>query len=124
MSLEAGGVFERPDGTIDPTTDGPLAHGAILLRGSIGRALTALYLAVTGRSVLRTRALPAWVGHSAYAIALWNLAFVPALYFGSEAAVFYSALGWGNTAMTASFLPYWMFAVGIASRRSDMIRRA
>jgi hypothetical protein len=40
--------------------------------------------------------LPTWVGRTAYVLALINLAFVPALYFGDNAADFYSAQGWGH----------------------------
>ena len=48
-------------------------------------------------------------------LALVNLAFVPSLYFGIDAARFYSALGWGNTALTAGLFLYWVAAVGIAA---------
>lgn len=116
-SLEAGAVFGTPDGTIDPTTDGPLAQGSILLHGSIPRILTAVFLAATGYAVPRTRVLPAWLGGAAYGIALLNLAFVPSIYFGKDAAQFYSALGWGNTAFAASFIAYWIMAAGIAMLR-------
>jgi hypothetical protein len=34
-ALEAGVVFGAPDGTLDPTTDGVLAHANILIHGSI-----------------------------------------------------------------------------------------
>lgn len=114
ISLETGAVLGAPNGTIDPTTDGPLAYGNILIHGSIGRALTALYLATAGYALLRTKALPSWVGRTAYAIAAVNLAFVPSLYFGKDPAQFYSALGWGNTALTASLVGYWTMAAGIA----------
>jgi hypothetical protein len=54
---------------------------------------------------------------SAYIIAAVNLAFVPSLYFGQDAAEFYSAVGWGNSALTASLLAYWVTAIGIAVLR-------
>jgi hypothetical protein len=34
------------------------------------------------------------------------------LYFGIDAARFCSALGWGNTALTAGLILYWAAAVG------------
>jgi hypothetical protein len=46
-----------------------------------------------------------------------NLAFIPALYFGLDEASFYSALGWGNTALTASLFGYWVGAAGISLLR-------
>lgn len=115
ISLEVGVVLGTPSGTFDPTTDGPLAHGNILLEGSVTRMLTALLLTAAGFAILRTRALPRWAGRSAYLLAVVNLAFVPSLYFGIDAGRFYSALGWGNTALTAGLLTYWTAAVGIAA---------
>jgi hypothetical protein len=116
-SLEAGAVFGAPDGTIDPTIDGPLAEGSILIHGSITRLLAAVFLAAAGYAVLRTRMLPGWVGRAAYGIALFNLAFVPSIYFGKDPARFYSAVGWGNTAFAASFILYWILVVGIIMLR-------
>jgi hypothetical protein len=128
ISLETGVVLGAPDGTLDPTTDGPLAHANILLHGSADRLVTALLLTAAGSGILRTRALPRWAGSSAYVLAVVNLAFVPSLYFGTDAAAFYSALGWGNTALTSGLLLYWVAAVGIAAmvstRRARSPRRA
>ncbi len=117
ISLEAGGVLGTPDGTLDPTIHGPLAEGNMLLHGSVTRIVTAVLLTAAGYTILRTQALPKWAGQSAYAIAVVNLAFVPSLYFGRDAAQFYSAVGWGNSALTASFFAYWMMACGIAMLR-------
>ena len=116
-SMEVGGVLGHPSGSIDPTVDGPLAEGSMLLHGSVGRILTAVLLAAAGYAILHTTALPAWAGWSAYIIAGVNLAFVPSLYFGPDAAQFYSAVGWGNSALTASLLVYWVTAIGIAVLR-------
>jgi hypothetical protein len=117
ISLEAGVVFGAPDGTLDPTIDGPLAHGNILIHGPIKRLLTAILLLAAGFAIARARILPAWLGHAAYAVAVFNLAFVPSIYFGKDATRFYSALGWGNSAFCASFLAYWMVAVSIVLLR-------
>ena len=116
-ALEAGVIFGRPDGTLDPTIDGPLADANVLIHGSIKRLLTVVILVPAGYAVLRTKILPAWVAWSAYIIALVNLAFVPSLYFGRDVNAFYSAIGWGNSAFVASFLGYWVLAVGVAALR-------
>ena len=113
-TFPAGGA---PDGTLDPTTDGPLAHGNILIHGPIKRLLTAILLSAAGFAVIRSHVVPRWMGIAAYVIALFNLAFVPSIYFGSDATQFYSALGWGNSAFCASFLAYWIVAVAIALLR-------
>jgi hypothetical protein len=114
-ALEAGVVFGAPDGTLDPTTDGVLAHANILIHGSIKRLLTAIMLVPAGYAVLRTRMLPRWVAWSAYIVAACNVAFVPSLFFGVDVTKFYSAHGWGNSAFVGGFLGYWILAVGIAS---------
>ncbi|MGC4937962.1 hypothetical protein [Kribbella sp. DT2] len=113
-SIEAGVVLETPDGTLDPTVDGPLAHANMLLHGSVARLLTAVTLIAAGHAILRSGVLPRWAGHSAYVVAAINLAFVPSLFFGTDAAQFYSAVGWGNSALTAALIVYWALAVGVA----------
>ncbi|MGW6866341.1 hypothetical protein [Streptomyces sp. NPDC054901] len=118
-SLEAGIVLERSDGGLDPTVDGPLAHANMLLHGSAARLLTAVLLAAAAYAILRTEVLPRWTGYTAHAVAAVNLAFVPSLFFGTDAADFYSAVGWGNTALTAALLVYWAFAVGVALLRHN-----
>jgi hypothetical protein len=65
--------------------------------------------------------LPSWLGRVAYSIAFLNLLFVPAMYFGTDAAQFYSAIGWGNSALVASFIAYWMLAVGVTLLRQPQI---
>lgn len=119
ISLEVGAIYGAPDGTIDPTIDGPLAHGTMLIHGSIGRALTALILTAAGYAILRTRIFAVWIGRAAYIIALINVMFIPSLFFGTDAARFYSAVGWGNSALVASLIGYWCLAVGVA-----LLRRA
>ncbi|MCX5585157.1 hypothetical protein ACFV0H_26385 [Streptomyces erythrochromogenes] len=117
-SVEAGVVLEHPGGTLDPTVDGPLAHANMLLHGSVARLLTAILLSAAGHAILRSGVLPRWTGRTAQAVAAVNLAFVPSLFFGTDAAAFYSAVGWGNTALTASLVVYWALAAGIALLRT------
>jgi hypothetical protein len=117
VSLEVGVVFGAPAGTLDPTIDGPLAQGNMLIHGSIKRLLTAIMMVAAGAAVLHTRLVPRWLGHAAFAIAAFNFLFVPSIYFGTDPTRFYSAIGWGNSAFCASFLAYWILAVGIALLR-------
>jgi hypothetical protein len=121
ISLEVGGVLRAPDRTVDPTIDGPLAAGATLFYGSIGRALTCVYLIVVGFGIQRTRIVPGWVARFAYVIAAINLAFVPSLYFGADATRFYSAIGWGNTALVASLIGWWTMATGATLLRRSTV---
>ncbi|MFI7382832.1 hypothetical protein [Streptomyces sp. NPDC049813] len=112
--LEAGAVIAA-DQPVDPTVT---VSGTYILYGSIGRLLLALFLAVLGHTVSRTRLLPAWTGRSALALAGVNLAFVPSLFFGNDPAHFYAANGWGTTASMGAVLSYWLLAFGISAYRS------
>lgn len=116
-AFETGAVFGQPDGTLDPTIDGPLAHANVLMHGSIKRLLTSVIMFSAGYAVQRTRIFPKWAAWSAYVVGLCNLAYVPSLFFGTDVTKFYSAIGWGNTALVGSFIAYWMVAVGIAAMK-------
>lgn len=94
LSNEAGVAFGAPDGSMDPTTDGPLAAANILAHGSVKRMLTAVYLISTSYATSRSGILPRWIGVLGYAIAAVNIAFIPALFFGTDVTHFYSAHGW------------------------------
>jgi hypothetical protein len=58
ISLEAGVVLDNPDGTVDPTVDGPVAHANMLLHGSVPRLLTAVMLIAAGYAILQSGVLP------------------------------------------------------------------
>ena len=118
LSNEAGVAFGTPDGSMDPTTDGPLAAANILAHGSIKRMLTAVYLISTSYATIRSGILRRWIGVLGYAIAAVNIAFIPALFFGTDVTHFYSAHGWGNSALAGSLIIWWMLAVSIALLRS------
>jgi DNA-binding NarL/FixJ family response regulator len=117
ISLETGVVLQTTDGTVDPTVDGPVAHANMLLHGSIARLLTAVTLFAAGAAIVRSGILPRWIGRAAYVVAVINLAFVPAMFFGDDAAHFYSAVGWGTAATAATLVLYWALAAGIAALR-------
>jgi hypothetical protein len=117
ISLETGIVLETTDGKVDPTVDGPVAHANMLLHGSIPRLLTAATLLAAGAAIVRSGILPRWIGRAAYVVAVINVAFVPAMFFGDDATHFYSAVGWGTAATAATLLLYWALAAGIAALR-------
>jgi hypothetical protein len=117
QSMEAGAAIST-DHDIDTTIEGPFAPAQYLLQGAISRLLMALFLITVGIAVSRLRFLPAWVARSAYVLAAANLAFVPAMYFGDNAADFYSAQGWGTTASMGALWSLWTLAVSISMLRS------
>jgi hypothetical protein len=117
-SLETGPAIADPGDRIDPTTTGPLAAGDILLHGSANRTVVAVLMLAAGFAIVRSRVLPRWVGVIAFVVAAANVACIPSLFFGPDAARFYSALGWGNSALTASLICYWTGLGGIAMMRA------
>jgi len=117
QSMEAGTaiVSKVP---IDPTVEGVLAPGQFLLWGSIGRLMTTLFLSASGFAILRGRFMPAWLAWLAFLVALINLAFVPAMFFGYDAAQFYSAVGWGTTATAPVLVVCWIIIASILLLRT------
>jgi hypothetical protein len=112
QSMEAGTaiVSKVP---IDPTIDGALAPGQFLLFGSFGRAMTTLFLSASGIAILRGRLMPGWLGILAWILALINLAFIPSMFFGPDAAQFYSAVGWGTTATIPVLVVCWILVASV-----------
>ncbi|GIH19814.1 hypothetical protein [Rugosimonospora africana] len=117
QAMEAGAAISV-DHDIDTTTEGPFAPAQYLMQGAISRLLMALFLIALAITISRLRFLPSWVGRSAYVLAAINLAFVPAVFFGDNAADFYSAQGWGTTASMGALWSLWTFAVSISTLRS------
>lgn len=117
QSMEVGAAI-AVDQDIDTTTEGPFAAAQYLMQGGIARLLMALFMIALGVAVFRLRLLPRWVGTSAYVLAAVNLAFVPAVFFGDDAADFYSAQGWGTTASMGMVWSLWTLAVSVSLLRS------
>lgn len=113
-SLEAGVVFGAPDGSLDPTIDGPLAHANMLAHGPIKRMLTAIYLVAAGFAAAESQLIAPWLRKAGYLVAAINLAFVPSLYFGTDPTAFYAVHSWANSAVTGSLIIYWVIAVSIS----------
>ncbi|GJG89452.1 hypothetical protein tb265_46330 [Gemmatimonadetes bacterium T265] len=109
-ALEGGLAIASPQ-DVDPTI---AANGVYLLYGSIGRVLTAAFVGLAGYLAGAAGLLPRWTTRFAYALALFSLAFVPSLYFGNDPTSFYSANGWGTTAVAGSSMLYWVLAAGLA----------
>lgn len=116
QSMEVGTAISV-DRDIDTTTEGPFAPAQYLMQGAIARVLMALFLVALAVVVVRTGAMSRWVGRSALVLAAVNLAFVPAVYFGDDAARFYSAQGWGTTATMGALWSLWTVAVGLGLLR-------
>jgi hypothetical protein len=112
-SLEAGGVLNPTGTAIDATQDGLLAQGNYLLYGSISRLLMATFMILNGIITFKTKIFPKWTGWLAIIIGIINSAFIPSLFFGTDAGDFYSAIGWGNSALSNSLFTLWILTIGI-----------
>jgi type IV secretory pathway VirB2 component (pilin) len=117
-SLEAGVALQFPDGSKDPTIDGPLANGMALLHGPIARVLIAVFLVALAVGARRTGALPTWTRTGSVLLAVVNVAFVPSLFFGMDPRNFYAANGWGSTASIGAVFMLWTGALGLAILRT------
>lgn len=116
-SLETGTSLWHPDGSMDPTVDGPLAAAIVLLHGPIARILIATFLVGLALAA-RGGVLPRGIRVGSVVVALLNLAMIPSVYFGMDAAYVYAANGWGSVATTGALTMIWFGVVGAAVLRS------
>jgi len=114
-SMEAGLAIATGH-NIDPTIK---ANATYLLYGSIGRVMTTLFLGAAGYLTVAAGLLPKWTKYLAYILAFYSAAFIPSMFFGNDPSHFYSANGWGTTAIGSSSIVYWILAAGIV-----FVRRA
>ncbi|NNC12280.1 hypothetical protein HII28_10370 [Planctomonas sp. JC2975] len=110
--LEGGSAIKATE-MIDPTRTVP----TYLLYGSISHLMLFVFGLAFGYAVLRTQALPRWVGWSSFAVAVLHLAGVPSMFFGYNSSEFYASNGWGAVAMFNGIAALWLAAVGIAILR-------
>jgi hypothetical protein len=105
-SFEGGQALDTVGGNANPTIIRAFGEGYLLLYGSIGCMLLALFSAAAGYATELTGLLPRWTAWVAYATAVLNLGAVPLGFSLAPAAI----LTW---AVIASFaFPFW---VAIAS---------
>lgn len=117
-SLEVGTSLQFPDGSLDPTVDGPLAAGMAMLHGPIARVLVAVFLLALASATGVREHLGRRVVRGSIVLALVNLALVPSIYFGMDAADFYAANGWGATASIGAINVTWFAVLGRAILRA------
>ena len=116
-SLEVGTSLQHPDGSLDPTVDGPLAAGMALLHGPIARVLVATFLLALAATPLARHRFSSRVRKGSVVLALVNLALIPSLFFGMDAADFYAANGWGAVASIGAINVIWFAILGRAVLR-------
>lgn len=118
-SLSGTIALDTFGGKADPTVIRALNESTVLMFGSVGIFLIATMMVVAGILILRTNAIPRWTGWLALAIAFWDLAFVPAMYFGTDFTRFYSAAGDGPAAAAPFPFIIWIVATAICMIRKS-----
>lgn len=116
-SLEVGTALQFPDGSLDPTVDGPLAAGMTLLHGPIARVLVATFLLGLASTPLAREHFSRRVRTGSIVLGVVNLALIPSLFFGMDAANFYAANGWGAVASIGAINVIWFAVIGRAILR-------
>lgn len=118
-SLTGSIALDTFDGKADPTVIRAFNESTVLLFGSVGISLVATMMVVACILILHTKALPGWTGWLALATAVWNLAFVPTIYFGTDFTRFYSAAGDGPAAAAPFSFIVWIVAAAICMIRKS-----
>lgn len=121
-SLTGSIALDTFGGKADPTVIRALNESTVLMFGSVGIFLIATMMVVAGILILRTNAIPRWTGWLALATAVWDLAFVPTMYFGTDFTRFYSAAGDGPAAAAPFPFIIWIVATAICMTRKRPIR--
>jgi len=114
-AMEAGAVLGRAE-RIDPTLIGSGAEGALVIYGPFGRILTAAFLATCSVAIARTGVLPRWLGRTALALAVLQLAFVATFFSDTDPSRFLSVNGW-HLPIVGSLLMLWILTAGITLLR-------
>jgi hypothetical protein len=109
------------DEKVNPTVVRTLNESTLLLYGSVTESLIATMMVIAGILIFRTKALPRWTGWLALFAAVWNLAFVPTMYFGTDFTKFYSAAGDGPAATAPVAFVIWILSTAICMMRKRAI---
>lgn len=110
-SIQIGSVWAHVE-PIDPTVVGNGGEGALLIYGPIERVLCAVFLIASGVAI-KTLMLPTWIGWFSYLAGLYQLAFVPTIFFMSSPTNFYSTNGW-NIPIAGGVFLWWVLVVSIS----------
>ena len=110
-SIQIGSVWAHTT-QVDPTVVGNGGEGALLIYGPIDRVLMAAFLFASGTALIRTNLTGKWVGWVAYLLSLYQLAFVPTIFFMSQPTNFYSTNGW-NIPIAGGLFIFWILIVSI-----------
>jgi hypothetical protein len=118
-SIQIGSVWAHIN-PIDPTVVGNGGEGALLIYGPIDRVLSAVFLIVVGIAIIKTNIAPKGIGWIAFFVSLYQLAFVPTIFFMSQPTNFYSTNGW-NIPIAGGLFIFWIliFSIFLIIKKSE-----
>lgn len=111
-SIQAGSVWAANTNPVNPTWVGYGAEGALLIYGPINRLLMTTILFASSTLIVKTRLFPKWTALLGYIFALYNLSFLPTLFYMTTPLDFYSVNGW-NIPIAAGLFFVWILIVSI-----------
>lgn len=116
-SIQAGSVWVAGNNPVNPTFVGYGAEGALLIYGPINRLLMATILIATGVVIAKTGIVSKWIAWLNFIVALYNLAFIPTIFYMTTPLDFYSTNGW-NIPIAAGYFFLCLLIMGIALLRN------
>lgn len=120
-SIQSGSVWIANSKPVNPTWVGYGAEGALLIYGPINRLLNAIILFAGSTLVIKTNLFPKWTAMLGYIIAVYNLSFVPTIFFMTTPLDFYSVNGW-NIPIAAGLFFLWILIISVfLIRRKDAV---
>lgn len=119
--LEGAAVLDTL-GNINPTIVRALVEATLLIyNGAIAFAVTALFMGTAGFAILKTKALPRWIGWLGLITAVLCFVAIPAMYGSAvDTNGFYNAAGWGPIIIANVPGLIWFFAASIAMIRKSI----
>lgn len=106
-SIQAGSLWAAGNNPVNPTAVGYGADGALLIYGPINRLLNTTILFCASWLIFKTTVLPKWLGIVAVITGIYNLAFIPTIFFMTTPMDFYSVNGW-NIPIAAGMFFLWI----------------
>lgn len=111
-SIQAGSMWAAGTNPVDPTAVGHGADGALLIYGPINRLLNTAILFCAAWVIAKTSILPKWISVAGVLAGIYNLAFIPTIFFMTTPLDFYSVNGW-NIPFAAGIFFLWILIVSI-----------
>ncbi|MEX6686816.1 hypothetical protein QTN47_04880 [Danxiaibacter flavus] len=111
-AIQSGSIWIANNKPVNPTWVGYGAEGALLIYGPINRLLNTIILFTGSTLIIKTNLFPKWTAVLGYIFAVYNLAFVPTIFFMTTPLDFYSVNGW-NIPIAAGLFFLWILIISV-----------